>query len=53
MSVIVCRTRLLQPDMLAGAERPALSINPANELLRHKGVGTNLDAFDALLNVFP
>ena len=35
MSVIVCRPKILQPDMLANAERRALAINPANEAERH------------------
>jgi hypothetical protein len=35
MSVIVCRPKSLQLDMLAHAERKALIINPANETERH------------------
>jgi hypothetical protein len=35
MSVIVCRPKSLQLDMLANAERKALIINPANEAERH------------------
>ena len=35
MSVIVCRPKSLQLDMLANAERKALIINPANESERH------------------
>ena len=35
MSVIVCRPKSLQLDMLANAERRALIINPANETERH------------------
>ena len=35
MSVIVCRPKSLQLDMLANAERKALIINPANETERH------------------
>ena len=35
MSVIVCRPKSLQLDMLANAERRALAINPANEAERH------------------
>lgn len=35
MSVIVCRPKILQPELLANAERRALIINPANEAERH------------------
>ena len=35
MSVIVCRPKFLQPEVLARAERRALAINPANETERH------------------
>ncbi|MGY4366692.1 hypothetical protein ACVW1A_002757 [Bradyrhizobium sp. LB1.3] len=35
MSIIVCRPKSLQLDMLANAERKALIINPANEAERH------------------
>ena len=35
MSVIVCRPKILHPDMLANAARRALAINPANEAERH------------------
>ncbi|MGY8684736.1 CHAT domain-containing protein [Bradyrhizobium sp. UFLA05-153] len=35
MSVIICRPKILQPEMLANAERRALAINPANEIERH------------------
>ncbi|MGY3621924.1 CHAT domain-containing protein [Bradyrhizobium sp. USDA 10063] len=35
MSVIICRPKSLQLDMLANAERKALIINPANETERH------------------
>ena len=35
MSVIVCRPKSLQLDMLANAERKAPVINPANETERH------------------
>jgi hypothetical protein len=34
MSVIICRPRSLQLDMLANAERRARLINPANETER-------------------
>ena len=35
MSIIVCRPKSLQLDLLANAERKALIINPANETERH------------------
>ena len=35
MSVIICRPKSLQLEMLANAERRALAINPANEIERH------------------
>jgi hypothetical protein len=35
MSVIICRPKSLQLDLLANAERKALIINPANETERH------------------
>ncbi len=35
MSVIVCRPKILKPEMLEHAERRALAINPANEAERH------------------
>lgn len=35
MSVIICRPKSLQLEMLANAERKALLINPANEIERH------------------
>ena len=35
MSIIVCRPKSLQLDMLANAARKALIINPANETERH------------------
>jgi hypothetical protein len=35
MSIIVCRPKSLQLDLLAHAERKALIINPANETERH------------------
>lgn len=35
MSVIVCRPKILKPEMLENAERRALAINPDNEAERH------------------